>query len=245
MEVHHHSHTPRKKWTHYFWEFLMLFLAVFCGFLAEYQLEHVIEKKREKDYLRLFIQDLKADTLFFQLANKANIANQQRMDSLLYLLKSYHPGNPTEELYYHARSITSRGISVQYINRTFEQLKGSGGFRLIRKSNVLDSITLYYESLKELDIRISHRFERLTDLFRITEELFDGWAMNEIAESNFARPQKTPPLLSNNKTEMNKYITRLGYFKATDLRIIERIEQVFRPAAISLMNLVKKEYHLE
>jgi len=43
MEVHAHSHTVpiaigRKKWTHYFWEFLMLFLAVFCGFLAEYQL---------------------------------------------------------------------------------------------------------------------------------------------------------------------------------------------------------------
>jgi len=44
MEVHHHGHTERKKWTHYFWEFLMLFLAVFCGFLAEYQLEHKIEK---------------------------------------------------------------------------------------------------------------------------------------------------------------------------------------------------------
>ena len=29
MEVHAHSHTPGKKWTHYFWEFLMLFLAVF------------------------------------------------------------------------------------------------------------------------------------------------------------------------------------------------------------------------
>jgi hypothetical protein len=35
MEVHAHSHTARKKWTHYFWEFLMLFLAVFCGFMAE------------------------------------------------------------------------------------------------------------------------------------------------------------------------------------------------------------------
>ena len=22
MEVHAHAHTPRKKWTHYFWEFL-------------------------------------------------------------------------------------------------------------------------------------------------------------------------------------------------------------------------------
>jgi hypothetical protein len=43
MEVHHHAHSAsgethssdpdkhraRKKWTHYFWEFLMLFLAVF------------------------------------------------------------------------------------------------------------------------------------------------------------------------------------------------------------------------
>jgi hypothetical protein len=55
MEVHHHSHlasgethTSRKKWTHYFWEFLMLFLAVFCGFLAEYQLEHKIERDKEK-----------------------------------------------------------------------------------------------------------------------------------------------------------------------------------------------------
>ena len=48
MEVHAHTHTPRKKWTHYFWEFLMLFLAVFAGFLAEYQLEHKIEKDRAR-----------------------------------------------------------------------------------------------------------------------------------------------------------------------------------------------------
>jgi len=35
MEVHHHSHAKRKKWTQYLWEFLMLFVAVFCGFLEE------------------------------------------------------------------------------------------------------------------------------------------------------------------------------------------------------------------
>jgi len=50
MEVHHHSHTSRKKWTHYFWEFFMLFLAVFCGFLAENEREHYVESKREKIY---------------------------------------------------------------------------------------------------------------------------------------------------------------------------------------------------
>jgi hypothetical protein len=51
MEVHHHAHDPavphhKKNWKSYFWEFLMLFLAVFCGFLAEYQLEHKIERDR-------------------------------------------------------------------------------------------------------------------------------------------------------------------------------------------------------
>ncbi|MEP6700571.1 MAG: hypothetical protein ABJA85_04625 [Bacteroidota bacterium] len=61
MEVHAHSHTARKKWTHYFWEFLMLFLAVFCGFLAEYQLEHVIAHQREKQYIQSLIADLKSD----------------------------------------------------------------------------------------------------------------------------------------------------------------------------------------
>ena len=48
MEVHHHAHDPavphhKKNWKSYFWEFLMLFLAVFCGFLSDYQLEHKIE----------------------------------------------------------------------------------------------------------------------------------------------------------------------------------------------------------
>src|SRR5687767_2995927 len=44
MEVHHHSHPHgHKNWRTYAWEFAMLFLAVFCGFLAEYFLEHRIE----------------------------------------------------------------------------------------------------------------------------------------------------------------------------------------------------------
>ena len=61
MEVHAHSHTARKKWTHYFWEFLMLFLAVFCGFLAEYQLEHKIERDRVNRICHSCYEDLKRD----------------------------------------------------------------------------------------------------------------------------------------------------------------------------------------
>ena len=40
----------------------MLFLAVFCGFLAEYQLEHKIEKDREAQFIQSLVSDLKDDT---------------------------------------------------------------------------------------------------------------------------------------------------------------------------------------
>ena len=55
MEVHAHTHTARKKWTHYFWEFLMLFLAVTLGFFVENQREHYIENQREKKICRKIV----------------------------------------------------------------------------------------------------------------------------------------------------------------------------------------------
>src|SRR5258708_33935340 len=61
MEVHSHSHTPRKKWNHYLWEFLMLFLAVFAGFLAENQREHIIEKNRAHKFLQSMLLDVRTN----------------------------------------------------------------------------------------------------------------------------------------------------------------------------------------
>src|SRR5215210_3095302 len=77
MEVHHHSHSGpgshrglRKKWTHYFWEFLMLFLAVFCGFLAENLREHRVEHQREKQFMVSMLGDLKSDTSLLARASR-------------------------------------------------------------------------------------------------------------------------------------------------------------------------------
>src|ERR1043165_8938482 len=56
MEVHKHPHhvTHKKKWGEYFLEFLMLFLAVFLGFLAENFREHRVEKERGKQFIESF-----------------------------------------------------------------------------------------------------------------------------------------------------------------------------------------------
>src|SRR5688500_7674169 len=99
MEVHAHTHTARKKWTHYFWEFIMLFLAVFCGFLAEYQLEHKIEKDREKVYIKSMIEDLKADTLNISNHLIFREAKRRRLDSLSLLFQQPDLTNHTGLIY--------------------------------------------------------------------------------------------------------------------------------------------------
>ena len=63
MEVHHHPHASHsKKFKEYFLEFLMIFLAVTMGFLGESLREHLSEKKKEKEFIRGIISDLKTDT---------------------------------------------------------------------------------------------------------------------------------------------------------------------------------------
>src|SRR5277367_3916887 len=64
MEVHHHPdlHHKSKKWKEYFLEFLMIFLAVTLGFIAENLREHLTERAKEKQYVEGFIRNLKDDT---------------------------------------------------------------------------------------------------------------------------------------------------------------------------------------
>ena len=66
MEVHAHTHSPRKKWTHYLWEFLMLFLAVSAGFFVENQREHFIENQRAKQLAKNLYKEIFADSIALQ-----------------------------------------------------------------------------------------------------------------------------------------------------------------------------------
>ena len=65
METHaqHLHHAPGKKIWHYFYEFLMLFLAVTLGFFVENQREDYTEHKRANVYAASLHNDLQDDTL--------------------------------------------------------------------------------------------------------------------------------------------------------------------------------------
>ena len=145
MEVHHHAHTSRKKWTHYFWEFLMLFLAVFCGFFAEYQLEHKIEKERVKKHMHDMIENLKYDTTRIGRNVFSNRETRADLDSFRFEVREAINGNPRiNRLYYFYLKINQYGI-VAFNKSTITQLKNSGTLRLVKNDSLLNEILDYYE----------------------------------------------------------------------------------------------------
>ena len=76
----------KKNWTSYFKEFFMLFLAVFCGFLAENYRESLSVQKIEKEYMLSLIEDLKTDTSNLQTYIAFKKEKSILMDSLASLM---------------------------------------------------------------------------------------------------------------------------------------------------------------
>ena len=175
MEVHHHSHTSRKKWTHYFWEFLMLFLAVFCGFLAENQREHMVEHRREKQFIRSLIIDVKLDTANLNRVISARYLRENMFDSLTFLINSPGRSNYTRDIYFFSRHITrlSRIVFI-YNNRTMQQLKNSGALRLIRKRNAADSIIIYDAKVSALEKLEERELKYVDHCLPSTYKILDG-----------------------------------------------------------------------
>jgi hypothetical protein len=246
MEVHHHSHSSRKKWTHYFWEFLMLFLAVFCGFLAEYQLEHKIEKDREKQYMQSLLEDLSADTMMLN-GNYRHAQNQKNLhDSILELLYYKQPltSNAIAQLYkFH---YSNRLVGVGFEDRTKAQLKNSGGMRLIRKKIINDSVLRYWkatESAEGIGDRITEAGNEVSNLaVRIfyTKYVISGDAA--LANPKGIRPEAM--LINNDSKLLSEYANRL-YTRRTRIMALQERMLTTKERATRLMELIKREYHLK
>src|SRR5579862_1202145 len=141
MEVHHHPdlHQKKKKFKEYFLEFLMIFLAVTLGFFAEQIRESFSDRSREKEYMKLMVEDLRSDTVLLSSNIRLRQQRNKMIDSLIFLLTSPFIKENGNSIYFFARSI-SPPMNLFPNDRTIQQLKSSGSLRLIRDLKVSDGI---------------------------------------------------------------------------------------------------------
>ena len=247
MEVHAHTHTARKKWTHYFWEFIMLFLAVFCGFLAEYKLEQTIERHREKEYMISLVRDLTNDIRGVNTAISAKSERIGMADSIFTIFGEKNIPNHTADLYFFGRSLGFR--TYFYPNDgTTGQLQNAGGFRLIKKNNVVDSIQGYINLLRD-ELRLQELEESQTiDYRRSMSRVFDALVFNKMYTSKedltITKLDFNPPLVSYDNLDLNDLNMKILVTKGNRLSQIKALNELL-VSADALIQLIKKEYHLK
>ena len=142
MEVHAHSHTHRKKFSHYLWEFLMLFLAVFCGFLAENKREHMVENQRAKELVVALLNDLQHDTAQLNMLISKREEKQLLLDSLNMLLQK-----PVESIdrntFYTLIEKSTWYFRFSQSTGTISQLKNAGYLRYFSDNELIKKISNY------------------------------------------------------------------------------------------------------
>jgi hypothetical protein len=244
MEVHSHAHTERKKWFHYIWEFIMLFLAVSLGFFAENQREHYVEYQREKQYMQSMIEDLVSDTAQFGFNRRTRIRRLEMIDSMIHLLSRPDCKNYTNAIYYFGRSI-SPPVDIFPNDRTIQQLKTAGGLRLIRKLDVSNNIMAYDQQMRLVLSQLVDEVALRAEYRQLARSIFDGKVWYSMFGNNtFERPKNNPPLFKSDPESINSLISEVQYFKKADLQQVERITELINLAS-ALLERIKKEYHLE
>ena len=98
MEVHHHSHHP-KKWKEYITEFLMLFLAVTLGFLAENIREHQVVVERKNQNLEAMVLDLKKDSATLEDLTRLYTTGLKNLEDMKYASLLHQNGKISKNEY--------------------------------------------------------------------------------------------------------------------------------------------------
>ena len=249
MEVHQHTHTPEKKWTHYFWEFFMLFLAVTLGFFVENQREHFIEHLREKQYVKSLIEDLQKDTVDLNHDIPFWDLQMQRIDTIRNEIEKSPENRDQLILYLHAGYMRWYDKFV-YHDRTIMQLKNGGNFRLIRNKTVAESLIDYDASINS----------ELRDMEALSNNIWQqlNFLQGKIFNSRYYSPPnkyiwldsaiKVDPIpieiKKGKEDELFEYYNLLDYFRGLNI-VRNRKNKSLLNQAINLMSLIKNKYHLK
>lgn len=252
MEVHHHPdlHHQPKKWKEYFLEFLMIFLAVTMGFIAENIREDISQHQRAKSFAASMIDDLKADTSQIIRYNKYYTIASNNIDTFMNLVTANDLKNiPTGKLYWYGLWGGARHIFIPD-DATFQQMKSSGSLSFY-KPEIATNVEKYDRLCRSLQAIDDMNRDVYTDVRKTRAQIFEfkyNEMANDVAQKNGFVPNQAridsfintnPPLLSYDKTLFNEYV------ELVRSRFIRIYNVAYSDSLLKQANLVLRELQKE
>jgi hypothetical protein len=190
----------------------MLFLAVFCGFLAEYQLEHKIEKDRERKFISLLSNDLQSDLDSIATIRVHRVERTEQADSLRTMLNNGTYKEHGADVYYWGRNISRRRFFLSS-DGTMQQLKNSGGLRLVHNKEIIQKIIAYDVTYRAYLRQLDTEMELVTVYRDIAGKVFNGAIFQTISTTNISkRPDGNPQLFDQSPPPLTNFPTGLTIY---------------------------------
>ncbi|MEJ0081923.1 MAG: hypothetical protein WDM78_13465 [Puia sp.] len=249
MEVHHHPdlHHKKKNFREYFLEFLMIFLAVTLGFIAENVREYISDRNKEKDYIESLMQDLKTDIA--KSGTRLDDINAQMLglDTLEMLLTpDVNQKDSAVFACYRQKGALLNENTMNFSDRTITQLFSSGNMRLFKKQSISDSITDYYSTVRNVDAQKQYYKEYFQKCLDIVQEIYEFEAFHSRIDSkgNVIRPALEFGkfhIANTNAEDLKKFKSTMEITKVIIASYRDDIEGLNHKAH-SLLTFLKDEY---
>ena len=257
MEVHHPHHpTHKKKWSEYIIEFIMLFTAVFLGFIAENIREHAVEQNRAKEFSASLVQDLQSDTIAINKQIKSIGLYSAVSDSLLQLSKTKLEGRNASQFSFYSR-FAYWTTPILWNRNTFEQIKNSGSLRYFTNVGLLKKILQYDALVNNNNVDAENNKIRGNMLLTSINSIIDPQLHQDISQYFLV----TLDTMST-KTKESFFSSKTGSLENKREKIMEMLNMVIvnqrnnrtqvnsnlnqaKLLAAEIINTLKKEYDLE
>ncbi len=248
MEVHHHPdlHHKKKNFKEYFLEFLMIFLAVTLGFIAENLREHITDRSKEKEYINAFVRNLKDDTARLNHAIAQDSVQVNGIDSFLDL--KHVPMNidsNRKTFYYLAIHTFYNSATFKSNDATLQQLKSTGDYRLIVRDHVADSLSKYDAVNQDIYGQGDYYDAYFKEILSLLDEVTD---MTVFGDTSYIQHNKftgkSLPVLNGDSVKLGVLFNKVFDFRIITSSYIENNMQPQLDNATRLIAFLKKEYNI-
>jgi hypothetical protein len=246
MEVHHHPHIDsdshrNKRFKEYFLEFLMIFLAVTLGFIAENIRESFVNKEKERHYIQNISSDLHNDIIQLDTTIAIQILWHHHLDSALNMpIESLTEVSKQDSFLYHFFPFYSLVPTFNQNDNTINQLR-SGGFNVFRSEATIDSISKVYNNLVKynIDFWLSTYWDaahQAQAIMRLPPPAIST------ADPNLFKLRENYPVFSRfDKVQTIQLYNKIGNADGTLVTLIGN-EQSYRESIVTLLKFLNSRY---
>jgi hypothetical protein len=232
----------------------MLFLAVFCGFFAELQLEHKIEKDRFMRFVSQLVKSLEKDKVDMGYLEIALDDKQIRFDTLFMFLGMPEDNNVKWEGIQRKISVMENPMRATRRKAAYNQMVSAGYFRLFKNDVLLEKLLDYehdYDRLeKQMDAELMYTIQvavpflnRHFDKKRIPQRM--GTKIKTSLLDNARPGNNLPDGFLQGVKDWKQELENVAITARERNELPYRNVKLQIKAADTLIILLKKEFHLE